>query len=765
MVRQFYFRLVVCALVILPGFAFSQYSSGLPAGFGIDGDVVAAQSLNVTSGATAASFDWFPKLTSTGTGIGVVDTNNSASLKAQLAAGANIAFSKGLAFNRFSAQNGYLLLDARYSRDYFGLANSPGQSDLTTFTNGSKNGDNPSGWSTMPAGSLVADKADIIDSYIHLRRDGTTVNTANPSALIMAIGASTLGSTGQRYVDFELFHSKLMYDGTTGTFSNSGPAATGGHTAWTFNTDGSVKDAGDLTVSFAYGTSGVDEISVYLWMSKADYLSVTPQRFALVPNQFYGGTYGYAKIMPLGAQGADFWGSTNTATTAGPAWGTNSKLLGSTPNQYYSDNYGINQFGEAAINLTRLGVDPAMINGMDPCSLPYLRVVVKTRSSAAFTSSLQDFSGPYDILDAAPIPAEITPKTLSCNNPSVTLAPVYPVNGAYYTWTTSNGNIVSTTVGSGITVNQPGTYYLTSALAEACTARTTDSVLVRGDFFQPVATASVEGRVLPGVPSITASLIGGDINQSNVPANFGGSTGLLWEWTGPSGFTAFSKDTVTNVQGPYRLVLTETRNGCKDTAYVNVDVWKVLPSFYLGADGRATNTGTEIRWATTYESNGSTFEVERSFSGDAFKAIGSASVPVSVTTTQRGYQFQDNSAALTGKSIVYYRIKLLHTAIQFEYSPIVAVDLKNRELGGGISVSPNPFAEKVTLSYEANNASTAVVHIINLNSQVVKAQNILLNKGMNQAEINGLAKLQAGVYIVQLMVDGVMIDTKRILKQ
>ena len=765
MVRQFYFRLVVCVLVILPGFAYSQYGSGLPAGFGIDGDVLAARSLNVSSGAVAASFDWFPKITATGTGIGVVDTSNSASLKAQLASGSNIAFSKGLAFNRFSTQNGYLLLDARYSRDYFGLANSTGLSDLTTFTNGSKNGDNPTGWSTTPAGALVGDKADIIDSYIHLRRDGNTVNTSNPSALIMAIGASTLGSTGQRYVDFELFHKKIMYDGSTGAFSNSGPASSGGHTAWTFKADGSVKDVGDLTVSFAYSTNGVDEISVYLWMSQSDYLSVIPQSFALVPNQFYGSTYGYAKITPLVAQGTDFWGSTNTATTPGPAWGTSSKLLGSTPNRYYSENYGSNQFGEAAINLTKLGVDPAMINGMDPCSLPYLRVVIKTRSSAAFTSSLQDFSGPYDILDAAPIPAEITPKTLSCSNPSVTLAPVSPVNGGYYTWTTSDGNIVSNTVGSSITVNQPGTYYLTSALAEGCTTRKTDSVLIKGDFFQPVATASVVGMVLPGAPAITASLIGGNENQSNVPANFGGSTGLLWQWTGPSGFTAFRKDTVTNLEGQYMLVLTETRNGCKDTAYVSVGVWKVLPSFYLNADGKATKTGTEISWATSDDSNGSNFEIERAFSVNQFKTIGSVSVPVSVTTIQKGYQFQDNSAGLAGKSIVYYRIKLLQAAFGFEYSPIVAVDLKKREVGAGISVSPNPFAEKVTLSYEANNAYTAVVNIINLHGQAVNSQSIQLQKGMNQAEINGLANLQAGVYIVQLMVDGVMTDTKKVLKQ
>ena len=88
-----------------------------------------------------------------------------------------------------------------------------------------------------------------IDSYIHLRRDGTIINNTNPSALILTLGVSTMGNTGNRYVDFEIFHNRIAYNTTTGAFSNSGPSSTGGHTPWTFSATGNVNSVGDMTVS------------------------------------------------------------------------------------------------------------------------------------------------------------------------------------------------------------------------------------------------------------------------------------------------------------------------------------------------------------------------------------------------------------------------------------------------------------------------------------------------------------------------------------
>ena len=211
MQQKFTFALIAILLAILttPQTNFAQFTPGLPANFGIDGDVKSGQSQNIAGTTPLGSFDWFKKNASgADAGIGVIDTSGTFTYKAEIASGQNTACTRGMAFNRYSAQNGYLLLDARYARDKFGLSSSTGQSDLTTYTSGAKNGDNPVSWNTTPTGGTVADKADIIYTYIHMRRNGTIINNTNPSALILAMGISTIGNTGNRYVDFELFRTR-----------------------------------------------------------------------------------------------------------------------------------------------------------------------------------------------------------------------------------------------------------------------------------------------------------------------------------------------------------------------------------------------------------------------------------------------------------------------------------------------------------------------------------------------------------------------------
>ena len=214
MKRSFTFVLFVLLFTVstFPITIFAQFSPGLPAAFGIDGDAISGQSQNISGNSPQGSFDWFKKIGSgANVGTGVIDTSGTLPYATQIAAGQNIAFTRGMAFNRYSTQNGYLLLDARYARDKFGFSSAPGQSDLTTYTSGAKNGDNPVGWSTTPNGGTVSDKADIIDTYIHMRRNGTIINNTNPSALILAMGVSTVGNTGNRYVDFELFRTRIDY--------------------------------------------------------------------------------------------------------------------------------------------------------------------------------------------------------------------------------------------------------------------------------------------------------------------------------------------------------------------------------------------------------------------------------------------------------------------------------------------------------------------------------------------------------------------------
>ena len=748
-------------VTFLPLFSIAQFTPAVSAGFGIDGDVLSGQSQNITPSTTTGSFDWF-KANASSTGVGVIDTTGAAGYKTLLQAAQNISFNLGMAFPRYSAQNGYLLLDARYGRDRVG--NSVGGADLTTFTNGSKNGDNPSTWNTAPTGSTVSDKGDIIDSYIHLRRDGTIINNTNPSALILSLGVSTLGNTGNRYVDFEIFHNRIAYNTATGVFSNSGPSASGGHTPWTFNANNTVSGIGDMTVSFSYGTAGVSSIGIYIWVSEITYNTVNPSRFRFVPNEFYGNTFGYAKIAELSGAQFNAFASTSTANTNGPSWGTSSKSLNNGPTSY-SAQYAAYDFGEIGLDLTSLGIDPALsTSGFDACIPPFTRVITKTRSSASFTSALQDFSGPYEFLDAPQVSSAInTPGILKCNATSTTLSPVAPTSGAAYQWSTTNGNIVSTN-GNEAVVDKAGKYYLTSAIVSGCPT-VTDSTVVTEDIFQPVASGTVVGALIANNPLSTALMVGGDVNLSNVMTPFGGSTGLSWNWKGPGTFSGSTKDAVISQQGTYTLILTEQRNGCSDTAVVPVSALAgPLPVKYLSLNAvPVENSAVAVTWVTTEEINNNRFEVERSFDQNSFKTI-AVVLDGFAAGTQKNYAYTDKSADLQNKNVVYYRLKQFDNDGKFSYSKIMTVKFK-AESATAMEVSPNPFVESLNLRYNATQKGLAQLTIMEASGKTVMVKQTNINIGNNVISLNGLSNLQSGLYVAKLTVNGIVIATEKIIKR
>lgn len=753
-------KLMLFTILSLPLKGVAQFNPGLPAAFGIDGDVLSGVAQNISGPSSQGSFDWFRKAGSgSNVGYGVIDTAGTFYFKAQIAAGNNLSFSRGMAYSRYSAVNGYLLLDARYARDHFGYSNSSGNRDLTTFTSGSKNGDNPTSWITTPGGATVADKADIIDTYIHMRRNGTSMSNTNPSALILALGINTVGNTGTRFIDFELFRERINYDPYTGNFSNSGPAASGGHSAWEFNPNGSIKEFGDMSVSFSFGTAGVIDISAYIWVQQTVYNSLVPLNFDFAPNEFYGSTFGYAKIVPKPSNPFNTWASVTSANATAAPWGTNSKSLGASPSGYATLAYAANDFAEVALDLTSLGIDPALAVGINPCAPPFTRVIAKSRSSASFTSALQDFTGPYEFLDAPQAPAQIaTPANLKCNVSTVTLSPAVIVPGATYQWSTSNGRILSNPNATTITVDKVGRYYLTAAIVSGCPTNT-DSTNVMGDYYKPVASASVNGAINPSDPASFIILQGGDVNLSNFSTPYGGSVGLTWKWTGPNGFTSNFRNPQAHSIGNYMLEVTETRNGCKDTANTVVQTTIALPIVLGEFNAVYSNGFTQVKWFTSAEYNTSYFEVERSTDGTNFTVIGKVNAKGN-SSSRIDYGYSD---ILASKGLNYYRLRSVDLDGSFSYSKVVVVNSE----AVGISlllVFPNPFGNKVQVKVESEKSEDLQIRLINYAGAIVRVQSEKIKKGVNTILVNNTANLGPGMYELQIITKSKNFST-RIMKQ
>jgi len=423
----------------------------------------------------------------------------------------------------------------------------------------------------------------------------------------------------------------------------------------------------------------------------------------------------------------------NTVATTATPWGTTSQTLGSSSNNYYYNNYDFGQFGEAAIDLTALGIDPVLLAGNNPCAPPFTRILFKSRSSSSFTSALQDFAGPYEFLDA-PVPSSAigSVSKLTCVNTSVTLSPQTYIEGNYYKWTTSNGSISGNPESSSITVTQPGKYYFQSAAYKGCTT-TTDSIIVSQDTFKPIASAYVSNMLSIATP--TAILLGGDTSASKYNNTSGIYQGLTWSWTGPNGFSSGDQNPVTNQSGLYKLIVSQNSNGCVDSAKTNVldelqaGVLSVNNLVFTATKDNASKI--KINWAVTGESINS-FEVYRSTDGNIFKSIATI-IPDAAAIIKRN-DYSDDVSTLNSIN-VFYKLKWTDKSGKINYSGIKKIGLTENM---NIQTMPNPFIDKLNVNFLSEGGGTCEVRLITTSGNLIKTATSTIKKGYNSIELRDL---------------------------
>lgn len=440
--------LYLATILLLPIWASAQITTPvIKANFGVDADLRA----NFFNGfLSAGNDDWFNNGTG-GPGQFMIDTTGAAfivSRYASLPATRMQPFFRGMRYPQFSVVNNRLLIDGMFIRDHHG-------DDSTVFASGSnKNGMNPNQWST-PISQGIPDKNDILDMFMHVRRDGPN----NNDSLWFFGGLSIDNTTGNRYFDFEMYQTDIIYNRPTLSFIGYGPDA--GHTAWTFNGAGVITKVGDIIFTAEYGSSSLSMLEARIWVHQSALLT-TPTAFSW-GGSFDGATpgavYGYANIVPKTA-GNYYTGLQSVNNTwAGPF----SIVF---QNNAVGTTYSAKQFMEFSVNLSKLGLDP-LVTINDPCAMPFRKILVKSRASTSFTAELKDFVGPFSFFRAPQV-------NLATNFPAMCLpsiTDIWVTNAlatSLYTWTTTNGTIVGDTVGAAITVSSPGTYIVRQELMDSC---------------------------------------------------------------------------------------------------------------------------------------------------------------------------------------------------------------------------------------------------------------------------------------------------------
>ncbi len=200
------------------------------------------------------------------------------------------------------------------------------------------------------------------------------------------------------------------------------------------------------------------------------------------------------------------------------------------------------------------------------------------------------------------------PATLTCNNPQAQLGDPLTVVLPHIThqWSASpGGNIVSGANTPSIVVDRPGTYtLLVTNTQTGCTA--SSSTVITQNKTQPTAVATA-----PGVLNCTTPLLQLSGAGSSVGANF------RYQWTTPNGNIAAGAGTLTptvDAAGTYTLVITDTNNGCSNSASTTVSADFNLPTATvappavlncyqpqqtLNATGSSVGNEFAYQWGTT----------------------------------------------------------------------------------------------------------------------------------------------------------------------
>ncbi|HEX7356548.1 MAG TPA: T9SS type A sorting domain-containing protein [Ignavibacteriaceae bacterium] len=174
-----------------------------------------------------------------------------------------------------------------------------------------------------------------------------------------------------------------------------------------------------------------------------------------------------------------------------------------------------------------------------------------------------------------------------------------------------------------------------------------------------------------------------------------------------------------------------------------------LPVELTSFTAKAISGKVQLDWTTATELNNAGFEIERSFDGNTFFAVGYVKGN-GTTTEQRSYSFVDEFEYNATQSI-YYRLKQVDYNGSVNYSEVVAVVIEipiEYALGQNY---PNPFNPSTKIKYSVPQSGLVTIAVYDLTGQeVARLVNEVKEAGNFEVDFNAVG-LSSGVYFYKMI--------------
>jgi hypothetical protein len=198
--------------------------------------------------------------------------------------------------------------------------------------------------------------------------------------------------------------------------------------------------------------------------------------------------------------------------------------------------------------------------------------------------------------------------------------------------------------------------------------------------------------------------------------------------------------------GPYGKWIVNAKSACKR---VPVMAWDIctLPLDITSFKASRLESGILLNWEIAVSKHETVFEIQR-HNGQRFETIGTVDAR---NFREVSYSFTDESAP---SGTLYYRIKQV-TDGKPSYSHVLSVENDNI----GVSVSPNPFGDHVTMTTE--NSGNNTYHIFITDSRGQELYNFTTGEGVSD---DLLKDHVPGIYFMKI-ISGTESKTIRLIKQ
>ncbi|MBF9143195.1 Ig-like domain-containing protein [Hymenobacter properus] len=356
----------------------------------------------------------------------------------------------------------------------------------------------------------------------------------------------------------------------------------------------------------------------------------------------------------------------------------------------------------------------------------------------------------YTVTATTPCGATATSQvTVSIVSPTFAVTPSTPSTcaGDAVTLTASSGGITNTTYKWYNTTNL-GTLLSSSAtFSPAPVANTTYRVITAtpcGNNSQDVTvtvnakpTVSVSPTSATTDPTTSTTLTASGSGPYAWTATTGGNTIPLAATT--ASITVSPKYTTTYA------VTTTNAAGCSATAQALVTVSRPLPVTLVSFEAAWAGKTPVLTWATASEKNSAYFDIERSFNGEGFEAVGRVTAAGNANA-RINYQFADQSLRLPAAGQVYYRLNQVDVTGERTYSPVQTLTTAKEGAAFEATAYPNPFDSKVAVQLFTPQAGDVALTLHNLMGQTVLTHTLTATPGTQEVVLPLADRLPAGIY-------------------